>query len=340
MSSPTAGPGSWRDTAGDAAGNATDKAADAAPDPKNLNPPARGPAAARDAAEGEGIQAFNPAARDAAERAEAARDEAAESAQEAAESAEAAASARAEVTAGDTATAPVAAAPAAAAPVAATGTATGTAAVTEPPADAVPMRAMKLGMAVTNGPGRFLFALARILIGWVFFWAFLDKLFGLGYATQSGNSWLNGGSPTTGYLSNVDGPFASFFNSMAGQTWADWLFMIGLAGIGLALILGIGMWIAAIGGTVLLVFMWMASLPMTSNPFLDEHLVYAVVILGLACVRGGDTLGLGKPWARSGLVRALPFLRLPPSAATRGPVRWDRPPPRAAGTPAAADILW
>ncbi|WP_373316620.1 DoxX family membrane protein [Phytomonospora endophytica] len=175
--------------------------------------------------------------------------------------------------------------------------------------ETVPMHEMTLGMAVTSGPGRFFFGLARILLGWVFFWAFLDKLFGLGYATESANSWINGGSPTSGYLNGVDGPFASFFNSMAGQAWADWLFMIGLAGIGLALILGIGVWLAALTGTVLLVFMWMASLPMTQNPFLDEHLVYAVVLLGLAFVRGGDTLGLGKPWARSGLVRALPFLR-------------------------------
>ncbi|WP_432705314.1 DoxX family membrane protein [Actinorhabdospora filicis] len=168
---------------------------------------------------------------------------------------------------------------------------------------------MKVGMAVTNSGGKFFFGLARLLLGWVFLWAFLDKLFGLGKATPSDRSWINGGSPTDGYLSNVGGPFKSFFNSMAGQGWADWLFMIGLAGIGAALILGIGMWIAAIGGTVLLVFMWMASLPLSSNPFLDEHLIYAVVLLGLAFVRGGDYLGLGKPWARTGLVRTLPFLR-------------------------------
>ena len=29
-----------------------------------------------------------------------------------------------------------------------------------------------------------------------FLWAFLDKAFGLGYATPSGNAWINGGSPT------------------------------------------------------------------------------------------------------------------------------------------------
>jgi len=297
MSSSATGHESWREQA--------EKAADAAPDPGDVNVPAAGDTA-RDAAGDEGISAINTAARDAADKAEVARegaDEAAERARAAADEATAATT----TTVGDTVTT---AAPGGGGAVPAAGVVTPVAATdTGADAEAVPMRAMTLGMAVTSGPGRFFFALARILIGWVFFWAFLDKLFGLGYATESANSWINGGSPTTGYLNGVDGTFASFFNPMAGQAWADWLFMIGLAGIGLALILGIGVWLAAITGTVLLVFMYLASLPMTQNPFLDEHLVYAVVLLGLAFVRGGDTLGLGKPWARSGLVRALPFLR-------------------------------
>lgn len=296
MSSSATGRESWREQA--------ERAADDAPDPADVNVPAAGDAA-RDVAGDEGISAMNTTARDAAEQAEVARegaDEAAERARAAADEATAATT----TTTGDTVTA---AAPAAGA-VPAAGVVTPAAANDAGAgAEAVPMHSMTLGMAVTSGPGRFFFALARILIGWVFFWAFLDKLFGLGYATESGNSWINGGSPTTGYLNGVDGPFASFFNGMAGQAWADWLFMVGLAGIGLALILGIGVWLAAIAGTVLLAFMYMASLPMTQNPFLDEHLVYAVVLLGLAFVRGGDTLGFGKPWARSGLVRALPFLR-------------------------------
>lgn len=40
----------------------------------------------------------------------------------------------------------------------------------------------------------------RILVGFTFFWAFIDKLFGLGFATPSERAWINGGSPTTGYL--------------------------------------------------------------------------------------------------------------------------------------------
>jgi CPA2 family monovalent cation:H+ antiporter-2 len=37
-------------------------------------------------------------------------------------------------------------------------------------------------------------------MGFVFLWAFLDKTFGFGYATASGKGWIDGGSPTEGFL--------------------------------------------------------------------------------------------------------------------------------------------
>ena len=46
-------------------------------------------------------------------------------------------------------------------------------------------------------------AAIRISLGWIFLWAFVDKLFGLGFATPSARSWLNGGSPTKGFLANA-----------------------------------------------------------------------------------------------------------------------------------------
>ena len=109
-------------------------------------------------------------------------------------------------------------------------------------------------------------AVTRIALGFVFLWAFVDKLFGFGFGTPTERAWINGGSPTTGFLSGVEGPFADFFNGMAGQAWADWLFMAGLAGIGIALIAGVAMRIAAASGALMLVFMWLASLPLENNP--------------------------------------------------------------------------
>ena len=51
--------------------------------------------------------------------------------------------------------------------------------------------------------------------------------------------------------------------------------MLGLLGIGVALILGIGMRVAAVAGALLLVLMWTAVLPPENNPFMDDHLIYA-----------------------------------------------------------------
>jgi thiosulfate dehydrogenase [quinone] large subunit len=156
---------------------------------------------------------------------------------------------------------------------------------------------------------RIVAGVTRLALGWVFLWAFLDKTFGLGYATPSDAAWLDGGSPTTGYLSGVEGPFADFFNGMAGAAWADWLFMLGLLGIGLGLVLGIFMNLAALSGAVMLVFMWMASLPLANNPFMDDHLVYAALGILLALMGAGRWLGLGAVWERLPLVRKAPVLR-------------------------------
>lgn len=170
-------------------------------------------------------------------------------------------------------------------------------------------RATVSDTASRHGAAAFIWGIVRIALGWIFLWAFLDKLFGFGYSTPSGKSWLDGGSPTTGYLDGVKGPFAWMYHPLAGQAWVDWVFMIGLLGIGVALILGIAMRLATLAGVVMLVLMWGASLPLTTNPFFDEHLMYALVLIGLVAADAGDTLGLGKPWSRSRLVRALPLLR-------------------------------
>ena len=157
---------------------------------------------------------------------------------------------------------------------------------------------------------RYMLAGLRLAIGWVFLWAFLDKLFGLGRSTPAAGAWIDGGSPTAGFLGKaVSGPFEGFYHSFAGAAWADWLFMIGLAGIGIALIAGVGIRIAAVAGAVLLVAMWTAVLPPENNPFMDDHLIYAGVLIVLALTAAGDTLGLGKMWGRTSLVQRLPWLK-------------------------------
>ncbi|MEU8252599.1 hypothetical protein, partial [Nonomuraea sp. NPDC048916] len=123
---------------------------------------------------------------------------------------------------------------------------------------------------------------------------FLDKTFGWGFATPANRAWIEGGSPTTGFLKGTgENALGGFFSSLAGQAWVDWLFMLGLLGIGTALILGVGLRIAAVTGSLLMVMMWAAALPLTTNPFMDDHIIYAIVMVGLALAGAGTTLGLG-----------------------------------------------
>ena len=176
---------------------------------------------------------------------------------------------------------------------------------------------------VTSGVARRALAALRIGFGVTFLWAFFDKLLALGFATgvnpETGavdrfgpDAWINGGSPTFGFLTfgvPADNPFREFFNGLAGDTWVDWLFMLSLLGIGLALTFGVGMRIAAASGALLYLMMWVASMPLENNPVVDDHLLGAITVVVLALTLSGDTWGLGKAWARTGLVRRHGVLR-------------------------------
>ena len=91
----------------------------------------------------------------------------------------------------------------------------------------------EIGLAtVAPKPARIVLAALRVVLGLYFLWAFVDKLFGFGFHTAPDKAWINGGSPTAGFLSGVAGPFAGPFNAIAGAAWADWLFMAGLLASG------------------------------------------------------------------------------------------------------------
>ncbi|HEX5199304.1 MAG TPA: hypothetical protein VFW27_05125 [Actinoplanes sp.] len=151
---------------------------------------------------------------------------------------------------------------------------------------------------------RYLLAGIRFALGWIFLWALLDNLFGLGHDTASAQAWINGDSPTAGFLGKAAvGPFTSLYHSLAGNPIVDVLFVAALLAIGTALLLGIAMRIAAAGGAVLMVLMWTAVLPPANNPSMDDHLVYAGVLILLALLGAGTTPGLGRAWAATPLVR-------------------------------------
>jgi len=123
----------------------------------------------------------------------------------------------------------------------------------------------------------------RFVIAFIFLWAFIDKVFGLGFATKPEAAWIRGGSPTTGFLTfGTHGPLADFFKSLAGHPVIDWIFMLGLLFIGITLLINRFVLWGAIAGVVLMVLMWLATFPPANNPLVDEHIVYALVLTLLA----------------------------------------------------------
>lgn len=178
---------------------------------------------------------------------------------------------------------------------------------------------------VTSTAARKALAALRIAFGLTFLWAFFDKLLALGFATGAitndagaktsvdyfgPDAWINGGNPTLGFLKfGASGPFQGFWNALAGDAWVNWLFMLGLLGIGLSLTFGVAMRLGTAAGFVMYLMMWSVALWPDNNPVLDEHILglLSMVVLGLTLA--GDTWGFGKRWARTHLVRANTWLR-------------------------------
>jgi thiosulfate dehydrogenase [quinone] large subunit len=157
-------------------------------------------------------------------------------------------------------------------------------------------------------------AVLRIATGFIFLWAFLDKTFGLHYSTTHKQAWIHGGSPTEGFLKSVDvGPLQSLAHTMAGTWYANWLFMLAMLGIGIALIAGVAVRAAALAGFAMMAILWLTEFPFaqhtsagapsaSSNPLVDYHFLYAAVLIVLAASYAGNTWGLGRVWSR------LPFV--------------------------------
>ena len=176
------------------------------------------------------------------------------------------------------------------------------------------------------------FGALRLVAGWTFLWAFLDKAFALGFTTgrlEDGTidffaknaAWLHGGSPTAGVVGfAIDGsPFKGAIQSVTGfqmsqagpqvAGWVDWIFMVSMLLIGLGLMLGIGTRLASLGGIA-----WMATFYSATaiwpehNPVVDEHVVLAIVLVGLILANAGRYYGLGKVWQRVGFVKDRKYL--------------------------------
>ena len=173
-------------------------------------------------------------------------------------------------------------------------------------ASARPELTIETGPTVTERRAMWAWTALRLLLGWSFLWAFLDKFFGLGFATcRAADSsaidfgcdaaMINGGSPTFGYLNfATEGSHTGFlFDWMAPSApdainAADVGFMAVLLLGGLALMLGVAVRTAAIGGAVLMMFMFLAGdVWPENNPVNSSHVIEAVAFLGIAVVGAG-----------------------------------------------------
>lgn len=174
---------------------------------------------------------------------------------------------------------------------------------------------------------RYVWGVLRLVVGWVFFWAFIDKLFGLGFATCRAQdssainfgcdaAFIRGGSPTFGFLtfgtqsSHTGGLFDWLAPSAPTDvTLVDWVFMAALGFIGVALLLGVLVRLAGIAGALLVLFMYLAGFVWpANNPFIDEHILEFVVLVGFTLVPAGRWLGFGTWWANQPTVRKYPML--------------------------------
>ncbi len=166
---------------------------------------------------------------------------------------------------------------------------------------------------VTSAPARGALAVLRLATGFIFLWAFLDRAIGLGFSTTSAAAWIQGGTPSQGFLNSpaLTGPFKSFFALIASPA-SDVLAVLAVLAmfaVGAAGMLGVGLRVGAVAGSVVLLFMHLAEWPFTvnaasTNPLVGYHIVYALALIVIAFVSAGDTRGFGRVW------KSLPLIRM------------------------------
>ncbi|MFX1254690.1 MAG: hypothetical protein ACFFCZ_23975 [Promethearchaeota archaeon] len=148
---------------------------------------------------------------------------------------------------------------------------------------------------------KILMALLRICMGFIWLWAFFDKLLGLGFGTAPENAWLAGGSPTQGYLSFAiaEKPLGAIISGILAPIYplVDFALMGMLLIVGVALILGIFTRIGSILGIIFMLSIAIASWPYDNNPLIDDHLINTLVLLLFIVLPVGKWIGLGNWWS-------------------------------------------
>ncbi len=116
-------------------------------------------------------------------------------------------------------------------------------------------------------------------------------LFGLLFLNSGIEKLLNGFS-AKGYLeATTYGPFADFFQSMAGTPVVDFLVIGGEIGIGLSLIFGVFLWFTAYSGGLMMLLFYFSQFPPKTG-IINMHIMYILMFFILASQKAGAYLGL------------------------------------------------
>jgi thiosulfate dehydrogenase [quinone] large subunit len=136
-----------------------------------------------------------------------------------------------------------------------------------------------------------LFFLTRTGLGWLFFWAGITKV-------------LNPAWSAAGYLDNAK-TFAGFYHWVASPAILPVVNFVnawGLTLLGISVILGVGMRISAPLGALLMMLYYF---PILGFPYpnhhafiVDEHIIYALLLLLLSALRESRVGGVGTWYKR------------------------------------------
>lgn len=156
------------------------------------------------------------------------------------------------------------------------------------------------GDCLDRSDKKFLAAL-RIALGWLFFYAGITKVLDSGWSAKG---YLLGAKTFSGFYAWLasDGilPIIDFVNK-----W-------GLTLLGVSLILGVAVRLFSLFGVGLMFLYWLPVLdfPRVEHGYLvDDHVIYALVLLFFAAVKAGRWYGLEERCAKLPICAKYPKLR-------------------------------
>lgn len=134
---------------------------------------------------------------------------------------------------------------------------------------------------------RIVLLLLRLSLAWIFLYSSISKIFD---DTWSSQTFLSGVQTFPGFF--------SWFASPGNIGWVDFLNVYGQLALGIALLLGVFLPLAAVGGSLLMLLYYLTQLHFpyagrgTTSLLIDQHIIYALCLFILWKYDAGKYLGL------------------------------------------------